>query len=326
MTRRILVVGVGPGAEAIAAALGEGGAIDVAVAPAPGSAAAPVAAAMSAAVVDLVIEAALDLPLPAKVDALAALLASLPGSVPIAVATRRHELHALLPATRHGSRVVGFNLLPGSAVAELAMPVAFDDTVVDAVLDLLAEAGIIALPCMDAPGRIVDRLVVAVALEARALVQGGAATQVTADAALRAAGLSLAAFADTDLDAIAAVIHAGLGDAPRFASGSSTHPAAEASPGGHLPIDAAAVADRLSWAAIAEAYRLVGDAIAGADEIERAMTLGAGWATGPFTLAGRLGLRVVVTGLAALSRAPDVDPVTADRFAIPALLWQMATV
>ena len=56
------------------------------------------------------------------------------------------------------------------------------------------------------------------------------------------------------------------------------------------------------------------------------MTAGAGWAAGPFTLAGRRGLRAVVTAIAALGRDPAADPATADRFAMPQLLWRMATV
>ena len=67
------------------------------------------------------------------------------------------------------------------------------------------------------------------------------------------------------------------------------------------------LAERLALAAIAEGYRLVEEAVAGAEEIERALTAGAGWAAGPFTLAGRRGLRGVVTALAAIARDPAVD-------------------
>jgi len=312
-------VGAGPRAEAIAAAVRASGAIDVVLAADP-------AAAVFATPPALVVEAAADLPLPTKAAALAALLAGLPGGVPIAVATRVHTVEALLPAFRHGSRVVGLHLLPGTRIAEIAMPGAFDDAVVDGVLDLLASAGISALPCADAPGRIVDRLVTVVALEAAALRGGGLASASIAAAAAADAGLSLAAIPEEDLDVIASAIHDGLGEPARFRAPGPTRTAAAVPPGGRALLDAAAVGQRLELAAIAEAYRLVGDAVAGAEEIERAMTQGAGWAAGPFALASRHGLRVVVTGLAALSRASGVDPVTADRFAIPQLLWTMATV
>lgn len=311
-------MGAGPQAEAIAAAVRASGAIDVVLAAEP-------AAAVFATPPALVVEAAADLPLPAKAAALAALLGGLPGGVPIAVATRAHTVEALLPAFRHGGRVVGLHLLPGTTIAEIAMPGAFDDAVVDGVLDLLASAGISALPCADAPGRIVDRLITVVALEAATLRGGGLASASIVAAAAAAAGLSLAAIPAEDLDVIASAIHDGLGEPARF-RGPGPTPTAAVPPGGRAPLDAAAVGERLELAAIAEAYRLVGDAVAGAEEIERAMTQGAGWAAGPFALAGRRGLRAVVTGLAALSGASGVDPVTADRFAIPQLLWTMATV
>jgi len=279
------------------------------------------------------VDAAPDSPLPAKVAALAALLGRLPDTVPIAVATRHHTVDSLLPSVRHGSRVVGLRLMPGTAVAEVAMPAAFDDRVVDAVLDLLESAGITALPCADGPGRIIDRLVAAAALDARWMAEGGFATGATVTAATSEAGLSLTSIEPDELPGIAGALHAGLGDAARFSvatlpTGAAPGIRAEGTPSVQppVPLDVDAAAERLELVVIAEAYRMVGEAMGGAEEIERAMTRGAGWAAGPFTLAGRRGLRAVVTGLARVSRAPGVDPVIADRFAIPPLLWQMATV
>ncbi len=330
MTRRIIIVGQGPAADALAAALEAGSdPVEVVRVADTGAAAALVGNGSPAA--DLVVEARPDEPLAAKAAALAALLAGMPATVPIAVVTRSHTLDELLPSPRHGSRVVGLRLLPGTPVAEIAMPAAFDDGVVDAVLDLLEAAGLVALPCGDGPGRIVDRLVAAAALDAQALLVGGLATPATIAEGTAQVGLSLATIETDELPAVAAALHVGLGDAPRFAppvivGGPAVATDAGASPGGTAPLDVDAVADRLGLVVIAEAYRLVGEAVAGAEEIERAMTRGAGWAAGPFTMAGLRGLRAVVTGLAALSRGPGVDPVTADRFAMPPLLWQMATV
>jgi len=319
VTRRAVVVGGGPAADAVATALCGGlEPFEVVRVAGPG----PQDPRPGAP--DLVVEAAPDGPLPAKAAALAALLGWLPATVPIAVVTRHHTLAALLPSLRHGSRVVGLRLLPGTPVVEVAMPAAFDDGVVDAVLDLLEGAGLVPLSCADVPGRIVDRLVASAALASDALIQQGRATPTEMAAAAARAGLSLAAIEPHELAAVACALHAGLGDAARFAPPAPDPGTAVAA--GPLALDVDTLAGRLELVVIAEAYRLVGEAVAGADEIERAMTQGAGWAAGPFTMAGRRGLRDVVTGLAVLSRAAGVDPITADRFAMPPLLWQMATV
>ena len=216
MTRRIIIVGQGPAADALAAALEAGSdPVEVVRVADTGAAAALVGNGSPAA--DLVVEARPDEPLAAKAAALAALLAGMPATVPIAVVTRSHTLDELLPSPRHGSRVVGLRLLPGTPVAEIAMPAAFDDGVVDAVLDLLEAAGLVALPCGDGPGRIVDRLVAAAALDAQALLVGGLATPATIAEGTAQVGLSLATIETDELPAVAAALHVGLGDAPRFA-------------------------------------------------------------------------------------------------------------
>ena len=202
------------------------------------------------------------------------------------------------------------------------MPAQFDDGVVDGVLELLEGRGLVALPCGDAPGRIVDRMVAAAWLEVRAASAAGTSAEVI-QGALADAGIALAAVAEADLVSIVRAVHAGLGEPSRFdpavLQGPATrHPA--------RPLDVLALADRLALAAIAEGYRLVEEAVAGAEEIERALTAGARWTAGPFTLAGRRGLRGVVTALAAIARDPAEDPATRDRFAIPQVLWTIATV
>jgi 3-hydroxyacyl-CoA dehydrogenase len=268
-----------------------------------------------------VVEAAPDSDPGAKAGTIATLLDELPARVPIAIATRLHRVGALLPSTRHGARVVGLHLVRADparpAVAEVAMPDQFDDGVVDGVLGTLESRGVIALPCGDAPGRIVDRLVATAWQTLRAAAAVGATPDLLA-AGLEEAGLSLAAIAEDDRPRVISALHDGLGGPARFDPGAA---GASAGADASLPL-----AERLALAAIAEGYRLVEEAVAGADEIERAMTAGAGWAAGPFTLAGRRGLRAVVTALAALARDPEADTATRDRFAMPSLLWTMATV
>jgi 3-hydroxyacyl-CoA dehydrogenase len=305
--RLVAVVGSGALAGAWAAVLGTPLMLD--------------AAGLGAAVpelarLDLVVDASPDGDPAVRSAALATLLAALPGRVPLAVATRRHTLGALLPGARHGPRVVGLHRIVRAGgptpVVEVALHEAFDDGVVDAALDLLGEHGLEPLPTGDGPGRIVDRLLAAAWCAASG---AGDAAAIAEGAAAR--GLPLDALPAADLAGIAGAIATGLGGAPRYeaALGEPGGPAAGAS----LPWD------RVELAVIAEAYRLVGEAAAGAAEIEHAMTAGAGWVAGPFSLAGRRGLRGVVTAIAALGRDPAADPATADRYAMPPLLWRMAT-
>lgn len=314
----IVVVGAGEAAEAVRAALARDDRPTDLVA---GPGVLPAGLATDAS---LIVEAASDADPGAKAAAVRTLLDGSPGRVPIAIATRRHLVESLVPASRHGTRVVGLHLAGDRTrgrpvVAEVVMPARFDDEVVDGVLALLDRRGLVALPCGDAPGRIVDRLVAVAWLEARAAATAGASAAVV-DAAFADAGLSPAALGSKeDATAIVRAIHVGLGEPDRFDAG-IVRPRAGTSD------DRGALADRLALAVIAEAYRLVEEAVAGAEEIERAMTAGAGWAAGPFTLAGRRGLRAVVTALTTIARDPAEDAGARDRYAMPRVLWTMATV
>ncbi|MFN8619916.1 MAG: 3-hydroxyacyl-CoA dehydrogenase family protein [Chloroflexota bacterium] len=318
---RIAVVGAGAGAEAWATSLGADLVPD----------AAGMAGVAGGGGLDLVIDAGADGDAEARSASLGALLAVLPGRVPVAVATRLHTLEALLPGARYATRIVGLHRVSRAAgptpVVEVALPAAFDDAVVDAVLDLLGAHGLEALPVGDGPGRIVDRL-----LASWWCAAGGVAIAV--------GGRPLDALRAGEAAAVIAAIARDLGDAERFvvqagagsggsavragtdAAGAPSRDRAPQPATGEAP---PAAADLAELAVIAEAYRLVGEAAAGAAEIERAMTAGAGWDAGPFTLAGRRGLRAVVTQIAALGRDPDADAATHDRFAMPPLLWRMAT-
>ncbi len=89
------------------------------------------------------------------------------------------------------------------------------------------------------------------------------------------------------------------GVAPRFASGSAASGSAAGS--GRAAPDAADVAERLILAIVNEAYRALGDGIAAADDIDRAIRLGAGHPFGPFEWAERTGLTEVVIMLDGLA-------------------------
>jgi hypothetical protein len=113
--------------------------------------------------------------------------------------------------------------------------------------------------------------------------------------------------------------------APASAAPASAAPASAARPGGHAASASDIAVRRLEVAVIAEAYRLIGEGVADPATIDRALVHGCGWPTGPFELAGRIGLRALVTRLVELGRGAGADAATRDRFAIPPLLWQMAT-
>jgi 3-hydroxybutyryl-CoA dehydrogenase len=88
------------------------------------------------------------------------------------------------------------------------------------------------------------------------------------------------------------------GPAARFAAAPSRAAADDA--------DASGIADRLILAIVNEAYRALGDGIATAPDIDRAMQLGAGHPFGPFEWAARTGLAEVAILLDALA-AEDAD-------------------
>jgi 3-hydroxybutyryl-CoA dehydrogenase len=86
------------------------------------------------------------------------------------------------------------------------------------------------------------------------------------------------------------------GPAPRFAGG-----AGGAGRAGQRGIDASSIAERVVLAIVNEAYRALGDGVAGEDDIDRAMRLGANHPFGPFEWASRTGIHEVAVMLDALS-------------------------
>ena len=191
----------------------------------------------------------------------------------------------------------------------------------------------------DAPGFIVNRVNRPFTLEPLRLLRAGVATVEAIDAALIAAGFPMGPFALMDLIGIDVNLAAarGLFDAsgrpPRFrpspiqeelvgagrlgrktgegfyrydegrAAGPASRFAAAAQAGGarHVQLDAASIAERVILAIVNEAYRALGDEVATADDIDRAMQLGANHPFGPFAWAEEAGLHEVVVMLDALS-------------------------
>jgi 3-hydroxybutyryl-CoA dehydrogenase len=193
--------------------------------------------------------------------------------------------------------------------------------------------------CADSPGFIVNRVNRPFTLEPLRLVRAGVATVEGIDAAITAAGFPMGPFRLMDLIGIDVNLAAarglweGFGRAPRFrpspiqeelvaagrlgrktgegfyrydeggrVTGIAARFAAPARPQpGVEPIDPDSIAERVILAIVNEAYRALGDRVATADDIDRAMQLGANHPFVPFAWAASTGLAEVAASLDALS-------------------------
>jgi 3-hydroxybutyryl-CoA dehydrogenase len=207
--------------------------------------------------------------------------------------------------------------------------------------------------CTDAPGFIVNRVNRPFTLEPLRLLRSGVGTITTIDEAITAAGFPMGPFRLMDLIGIdinfaaARGLFEASGRAPRFrpspiqeelvaakrlgrktgegfyrydAEGAVIGPGTRfAGPGrpqpGVEPLDPDSIAERVILAIVNEAYRALGDRVATADDIDRAMKLGANHPFGPFEWAGQTGLEEIAVMLDQLS-ADDSD---AFRPALPLL-------
>jgi 3-hydroxybutyryl-CoA dehydrogenase len=191
----------------------------------------------------------------------------------------------------------------------------------------------------DSPGFIVNRVNRPFTLEPLRLLRAGVGTVESIDAALVAAGFPMGPFALMDLIGIDVNLAAarGLFEAsgrpPRFhpspiqeelvvagrlgrktgegfyryedgrAAGPASRFAGAANAGARRPaqLDGASIAERVILAIVNEAYRALGDEVATAADIDRAMRLGANHPFGPFAWSEDAGLHEVVVMLDALS-------------------------
>ena len=191
----------------------------------------------------------------------------------------------------------------------------------------------------DSPGFIVNRVNRPFTLEPLRLLRSGAGTIESIDAALTGAGFPMGPFALMDLIGIDVNLAAarGLfeasGKPPRFrpspiqeelvaagrlgrksgegfyryADGRASGPAnrfesaIRHGPGSAEPLDAATIAERVILAIVNEAFRALGDGVAGEADIDLAMRLGANHPFGPFEWLERTGTHEVVVMLDALS-------------------------
>ena len=196
-----------------------------------------------------------------------------------------------------------------------------------------------AIRVADSPGFIVNRVNRPFTLEPLRLLRSGHASVESIDRAMVAAGFPMGPFALMDLIGIdvnlaaARGLFEGLGRPPRlrpspiqeelvaaghlgrksgegfygYADGRARGPARRFAgairlgPSAPRPLDDEAIAERVILAIVNEAYRALGDRVASADDIDRAMRLGANHPFGPFEWVGRTGATEVAAMLDALS-------------------------
>jgi 3-hydroxybutyryl-CoA dehydrogenase len=253
-----------------------------------------------------------------------------------------------------------FNPAPVLPLVEVVAGRRSDEWAVERGAAIVEGWGKTAIRAADSPGFIVNRVNRPFTLEPLRLLRSGAGTVETIDASLTAAGFPMGPFALMDLIGIdvnlaaARGLFEGSGMPPRFrpspiqeelvaadrlgrktgegfyhyADGRSTGPAPRFAglirhgPGAPGPLEAEAVAERVILAIANEAYRALGDKVATAADIDRAMRLGANHPFGPFEWVARTGVTEVAAMLDALS---DED---ADTFrpALPLLREARASI
>lgn len=196
-----------------------------------------------------------------------------------------------------------------------------------------------AIRVADVPGFIVNRVNRPYTLEPLRLLHAGMGSVESIDGALTAAGFPMGPFALMDLIgldvnlAAARGLFEASGRPPRFRpspiqeelvaagrlgrktgegfyrydAGRSLGPAGRFAgtirlgPSAPAPLDAASISERVILAIVNEAYRALGDRVATADDIDRAMRLGANHPFGPFEWARRAGVQEVALMLDALA-------------------------
>jgi 3-hydroxybutyryl-CoA dehydrogenase len=263
----------------------------------------------------------------------------------LATNTSALSVAAIAEATSTPSRVLGlhfFNPVPRMELVELVAPPLVDQDVVDRAAATMRAWGKTAIRCTDTPGFIVNRVNRPFTLEAMAVLEEGAASPEAIDAAVRAAGFPLGPFELMDLTGLdvttaasgaiyLAAVAAGDPRAERFrpspvqeelveagrlgrktgqgfyaydASGRRTDPPAD-------PVSAGPdVVERLTLAIVNEAFAALGDGVAPASDIDRAIRLGVGHPVGPFERADALGgAAAVVEALRRwATRGPRFEP------------------
>ena len=231
-----------------------------------------------------------------------------------------------------------FNPAPVLPLVEVVAGRGSADWAVERAAGIVEGWGKTAIRVADVPGFIVNRVNRPFTLEPLRLLHAGMGSVESIDGALTTAGFPMGPFALMDLIGIDVNLAAarGLFEASgrptrfrpspiqeelvaagrlgrktgegfyRYEAGRSSGPAGRFAgtirlgPSAPAPLDAATIAERVILAIVNEAYRALGDRVATADDIDRAMHLGANHPFGPFEWARRTGLQEVALMLDAL--------------------------
>jgi 3-hydroxybutyryl-CoA dehydrogenase len=238
----------------------------------------------------------------------------------LATNTSALSVGAIAAATGDPGRVVGlhfFNPAPRMALVEVVAPPA-RPAVASAAVDLMRAWGKAPVRCADTPGFIVNRVNRPFTLESLRIVEDGIATTADVDDALRSDGFPMGPFELMDLIgvdvnlAVARALYEAFDRDERFrpsplqerlvAEGHLGRKSGQGfyryegsrrtdrAAGGRLDPDrAATIVERVTLAIANEAYRALGDGVAGRADIDLGLRLGAGHREGPFERVERLG-------------------------------------
>ena len=264
---------------------------------------------------EFIIEAALE-DLDLKRTIFRTLDAAAPPQTILATNTSALSIAAIAEATDRPERVVGmhfFNPAPIMPLVEIVTAPETDPVIAAAAAALVERWGKTAVRCADTPGFIVNRVNRPYTIEALRLLEAGAAPVVAIDEALTAAGFPMGPFELMDLVgldinlAAATAIWNGLGRPERlrpspvqerlvdagdlgrktgrgfydYRDGRRVGVSAEFA-GAGARIESVAIRERILAAIALEAHRALDEGVASADDIDRALRLGAGHPFGPF--------------------------------------------
>jgi 3-hydroxybutyryl-CoA dehydrogenase len=255
-------------------------------------------------------------------------------------------------ASGHAERVVGLHFFNPAPLMPLVEVVIGDRTSRDTIhkaTQFALDLGKQPVACRDSPGFIVNRVNRPFTLEALRMLEADEAGVEQVDGAIRGAGYPMGPFELMDLVgievnlAVATALWNGFDQALRFTPSPIQRELVEAgrlgrktgegfyryeegrptavafdSASGELPDDE--IVSRIELAIINEAYLAVGEAVAEASDIDRAMKLGANHPYGPFERAGQLGLRNVIDGLQAFEKQYG------ERYQLSRTLWDIASI
>jgi len=300
---------------------------------------------------DIVIEAALE-NMGLKETVFRALGSAIPLADVLATNTSALSVSDIGDASGHAERVVGlhfFNPAPVMPLVEVVVGDRTSDQTVTKAAQFATNLGKTAVVCRDSPGFIVNRVNRPFTLEGLRMLEAGEAGVEQIDEAIRSAGYPMGPFELMDLVgvdvnlAVATALWQGFDEAIRFApsdiqrdlvaaghlgrktgegfyryeGGRPTAVAWESTPGSLRDEE---IVSRIELPIVNEAYQAVGEMVAEAGEIDRAMKLGASHPYGPFERAGQLGIRAVIDGLRAL------EATYGERFQIARTLWDIASI